>query len=149
MVDEREPPSDLSLWVTRLRSTRPDDLPPRYIELPTFVSDGIETVCEVQVIGFHGLELTLVYHPGWQVNHPQVREGRAIQMWPLSSGRVDLAALVPVSPRDTRFVDGPLFHLAPGGFDGITLPPLSPEMDMFELMRNSRVLGAAAPRMAS
>jgi hypothetical protein len=117
--------------------------------LPTIESDGIETVCEVQVIGFHGLELTLVYHPGWQVSHPQVPEGRAIQIWPASSDRVDLAALVPVSPRDIRFVDGPLFHLGPGGFEGITLPPLSPETDMFELMRNSRVLGGAAPRLAS
>lgn len=149
MIDGQDPPADLSLWVTRPRSPRPDDPAPRYIDLPTVECDGTDTVCEVQVIGFHGLELTLVYHPGWQVNHPQVPEGTAIQMWPPSSHRVDLVALVPANPRDTLFVDGPLFHLAPGGFEGTTLPPLSPETDMFELMRNSRVLGGAAPRLAS
>jgi hypothetical protein len=149
MTNGQEPPSDLSLLVSRRREPSPNDPSPRYIELPTLVAAGVERICEVQVVGFRGLELTLVYHPGWRIEHPQVAEGKAIRLWPPDpSVSVDLAALEPVSPRDTRFVDGPILELTPGALEG-DLPLLSTGLDMFELMRSPLVFMAAAPRLAS
>lgn len=55
--------------------------------------------------GIRGLDITIVWHPGWPILHPLVEDGRAAQLWP-SPVDVDFGALPELHPRDFSFVEG-------------------------------------------
>jgi hypothetical protein len=131
------PPSEgLSLWVSRRGDSRQTDHSTRYIPLPVVVADGEETEFQVLRAGlgwpgsrspYAGLDVSLVYHPGWGIEHPLEQEGRALRLWPRNQGGpADFAALPPVDPNEIIWVRGPRLHFFPRAFGSSRLPPLSP-----------------------
>jgi hypothetical protein len=136
MVSDQPPPDGLSLWVTKRDDRGLIDHPTRYIPLPVVVADREEIEFQVQRVGLGwprskspagGLDVSLVYHPCWEIEHPLEREGRALRLWPHNQGGpADFAALPPVDPNDTTWVKGPRLHFFPGTFGSSRLPPLSP-----------------------
>jgi hypothetical protein len=73
------------------------------------------------------LDVSLVYHPGWHIDHPLEREGRAARLWPRHhDAELDLGALPAVSPDDTRWLKGPRVHFRDGAFATIARAPLAP-----------------------
>jgi hypothetical protein len=55
--------------------------------------------------GIRGLDVTIVWHPGWPIEHPLVEAGRAAQLWP-NPVDVDFGALPELNPREFSFVEG-------------------------------------------
>ena len=145
MVNGGPPPDGLSLWVAH--EERGGSTPQtRRIPLPTVEADGRVIAFQVFRCAVRFLDVTLAYHPGWEIDHPLEVEGRAARLWPLSARGVDFAALPPVSPRDTVWAAGPRLHFAPGTYGSVELPPLSAEWDpMFVALPG--VVFAAAPSL--
>lgn len=54
-------------------------------------------------IGIRGLDVTVVWHPGWPIEHPLVAEGRAAVLWP-NPGVIDFEALGEVREGDVSFM---------------------------------------------
>src|SRR5262249_4121946 len=85
------PPEGLSLWVTKRSNSRLTHRPTMRIPLPVVVADGEEIEFQVQHAGLGwpgsrsqagGLDVSLVYHPFWEIKHPLEQEGRAFRLWP-------------------------------------------------------------------
>ena len=119
-------PDGLSLWLTRTSRKPSGRTTPRRIPLPTVRADGAEIEFQVFRFGLRSIEISLVYHPGWAIDHPLEREGRAACLWPLrTGGPIDLSALSPVGQEDTNWLKGPTVGFAPGAYPHAVLPPLS------------------------
>jgi hypothetical protein len=72
----------------------------------------------------HGLHMTLVVHPGWDIAHPLEHDGRAVRLWP-PSGAIDLTVL-PSLPRRTIAWVRCRVVLRDGVMGLSMLPPLGP-----------------------
>lgn len=135
MVTDQPPPTGFSIWVTRRAEGVPRPAVTRRIPLPTVVADGREIQFRVKRAGVRFLDVSLVYHPDWEIEHPLEAEGRALRLWPLEAeGGADFASLPPVHPRDLAWLKGPRLHFLPDAFGGDDLPPLSPSFDSMGLM---------------
>ena len=132
-VTSQPPPDGLSVWATK---TLGQDGSPTYrIPLPTIVADGRTTKFQVFAHGMDFLDagfldIELVYHPGWEIEHPLEADSRATRLWPrdLSAG-LDIGALPPVSHREVSWYEGPCLHFEPGAFQSVARPPLSAATD--------------------
>jgi len=129
--EERQPPAGLSLWVTRSgeRSAEPE---PRYrIPLPTIAADGQTVLFQtftsrLELDEAGALEIDLVYHPGWEIEHPLEPEGRAVRLWPRDGRRtLDLGALPVLHVREVAWSRGPRLVFAPEAYRGELREPLS------------------------
>jgi hypothetical protein len=80
MITGEPPPSSLSLWI----GWRPDQLHPSKVamQLPSVHADGRQYVFHVGQHGLRFLSITLLYHPGWPVEHPHERTGEVVRLWP-------------------------------------------------------------------
>lgn len=98
LVTGHEPPPGLSLWLVRSDEGEDDCPPPRYwIPLPTVFADGSTIEFVNFQITFHGMNVTLVVHPGWDIRHPLEEEKVAVRLWPEPSAELDLRLLPVVS----------------------------------------------------
>jgi hypothetical protein len=133
MVTGDEPPGGLSVWASR----RDDIVEPcatsRVMQLPTVIDGPVRTQFRVKETGIRGLDVVLVYHPAWRIDHPLELEGRAIRMWPraVGSGAVDFGSLPPVARRDTVWHEGPTLTFEPGRSKNPDLPPLAADIEFF------------------
>jgi hypothetical protein len=59
----------------------------------------------VREIGIKGIDVDIVWHPGWPIAHPLVEQGRAVQLWP-DPISTDFAALPEVHPGEFGFSVG-------------------------------------------
>lgn len=78
-VTSQPPPAGLSVWIAKRAG---DDPSPYRTPLPTIVADGQTTRFQAFSHGLDFLDagfldVDLVYHPGWQIEHPLVEEGGA------------------------------------------------------------------------
>lgn len=137
MRNEDLPPEDFSVYVTR-RPVSGEVSPPdnkMELEIPSVVVDGVDLHYMFRTFGMRGLDVAVVWHPGWDLRHPLVEEGRAIQMWP-GSAAVNFSGMPVVHPDEFRFVDAHItsIHFTKEMFKNVTKSPLSIETDIASLV---------------
>lgn len=101
------PPDGFSVFLTR-RGLRGEDPEPEFeqrILLPKVILDGENLDFMSHSFGFAGVNATIVWHPGWPIQHAQVDGGRAARIWP-APGAVDFGALPQVHPKELAFWNG-------------------------------------------
>jgi hypothetical protein len=130
MVTDQRPPAGLSIWATKRGKEEPEAGATRYIPLPTVVADGRRIEFRVKRASLRWLDVSLVYHPGWEIDHPLETEGRALRLWPRAADtEADFAALPAIHARDTVWLKGPTIHFIPGAFERGNLPALAPSFN--------------------
>jgi hypothetical protein len=136
MVKNQPPPVGLSVWISRVREPEPADPPTQQIVLPRIVVDGRSTQFQGSQRSIRFLGISLVYHPGWVIEHPLEVDGRAVRMWPYSgSSTVSIAGLPTVSSQAITWATSPEIRFAPGMYEQANLPPLTVGMNwMFNWM---------------
>jgi len=149
MITGAEPPPGLSLWAAREDASLTLSDEPRRLPLPTIVADGPTIRFQTFRCSVRFLDVTLVYHPGWEIAHPLESEGRAVRLWPSAGSAVDFHSLSPVAPRDTVWVEGPTLHFVPGYYGRAELPPIDGSQDFLFSCLAGAVVFASAPRLAS
>lgn len=123
LIDGAPPPDALSLWAFHAEHEK--GTPTARVLLPKVVQldDGTTTRFPMTMITLEGICLTLVYHPGWAIEHPLVANGSA---WELlhSAPNGDLGDL-PLLPLNAISWHRPSTVVLAGGLrlDG-SLPPL-------------------------
>ena len=130
MANDQPPPTNLSAWMSKVRDPEPDDPPSRRMFLPTVMADGRTTQFQVGQFGIRFLDIALVYHPGWPIEHPFEADGRAVRIWPYDkNGAFNSTRLPVISRRAIAWTTGPEVHFAPGMYGKANLPPLTDGMD--------------------
>jgi hypothetical protein len=125
MATDAAPPPGLSVWVSH-RGTRVTSRPRRVIDLPLVQADGAQFDFVERRWGFKFLDVSLVHHPGWEIDHPLERDGRAIRIWPRQPGQpADFRGLVPIDPEEFAWRKSLTIRFRPGCFPSEALPPLS------------------------
>ncbi|MFH8253188.1 hypothetical protein ACH3VR_22675 [Microbacterium sp. B2969] len=101
------PPDGFSVFLTRrdLRGEDPAAEIEQHIILPKLVVDGEDRDFMSRSFGFAGVNVAIVWHPGWPLQHAQVDAGRAVLLWP-HPDEVDFGAVPQVSPKELAFWDG-------------------------------------------
>lgn len=131
MVNDQPPPAGLSVWVARIGDSVPNVSATRHVPLPTVVADGREVEFMSMRAGVRFLDVSLAYHPGWEINHPLEVEGRALRLWPRNPDEpADFGSLPSVNPKDTSWLKGPRLQFSPGTFPSPDLPPLSADLNL-------------------
>jgi hypothetical protein len=135
MVTNQPPPTGLSIWVTRRAEEGPEPAVTQYIPLPTVIADGRTIQFSAKRAGVQFLDVSLVYHPDWEIEHPLELDGRALRLWPRAAdAEAHFASLPPVHPKVMGWLKGPTLHFLPGALGSANLPPLSPSFDPMELL---------------
>lgn len=102
-----EPPASFTVFVSRrslLAAVAPWLGGTRRIELPRFihVDENRELRFVSRSFGIRGLDVTMVWHPGWPIQHPLVAEHKAAILWP-NPVAVNFSALDEVHPDEFLF----------------------------------------------
>lgn len=130
MADDSDPPAALSAWVA-LRGQRGSGRPRRLFDLPLIVADGQEFDFDVKHHGLRFLDISLVWHPGWEIDHPLERDGRAVRIWPRPPDQpADLRELSPIDPDEFAWTRTLGLRFEPGRFPAAGMTPLSERFDM-------------------
>lgn len=124
LVDGSPPPDGLSLWVHRTDEGYEERRTAEYrLPLPRLTADGTTISFVTNDLSWHGLNTTLVVHPGWPIDHPLERDGRAVRLLP-STGPVDMAALPVIYRRAVAWTRCRV-TLRDGSVGSPGLPPIS------------------------
>lgn len=102
------------------------------IFLPTRVVVGDrELRFATRSFGVRGLDVTMVWHPGWPILHPLEEASRVASLWP-NPAPVDFAKLPEVHPRELTFTVGFGTRIvSEAGLEALTQEPLSVATDPF------------------
>jgi hypothetical protein len=124
------PPRGMSAWLTRLDRTV-EAASTRRIAVPTVIADGNTFRFRSFQFGLGKLDVSVLYHPDWVIEHPLEAESRAARIWPPSGDDrgLDWRRLPLVPLRDVAWLKGPTLYFHPGVYGKVTLPPLSPSID--------------------
>lgn len=127
------PPNDFSVFATRrlVQGDQPHFGEPLRLMIPSVQVDEQDLGFKVRSIGIRGLEVTIVWHPGWPIRHPLVETGRAIRLWP-SPSAVDFSGLPDVNPQEFRFQYGEPTTFTEDRFQQAVSEPLSVDTDLFQ-----------------
>jgi hypothetical protein len=129
-VNDMPAPAGLSVWVAKLGKEGQLDQLRRHIPLPTVVTDGQEIEFRAMRVVVRSLDVSLVYHPGWEIEHPWELENRALRLWPCQpDAHADFASLRATDPKDFAWLQGPRLRFFPGAFERGGLPALSVKTD--------------------
>lgn len=129
-------PAGFSVYISRRKLDGSEMVPEpenqQRIPLPDVIVDGDRLDYMQRAFGFYGVNVTIVWHPGWPIDQPQVSKGRAVQLWPKPSP-FNFGSLPQVSPRELQFVDMTISETAmtAAEFALATQTPLSPESSIF------------------
>ncbi len=128
MVEETEPPDAFSVYVQRqpVRDDEPVEvIPPQHVHLPgEVVVDHARHQFAARAFGLRSLRVTIVWHPGWPINHPLITYGKAVRLWPNTTG-AELGSLPVISPKAVEFVVVP-GSVQTSGADYALLAPTHP-----------------------
>ncbi len=124
------PPTTLSLWLTRRDLRAPSVSEPRRVPLPTIIEEGrtikfrsLQFGIDFANAGF--LDISLVYHPGWEIRHPLETEGTALRLWPITEALpLDLTRLPATAPDEMTWLKGPRLRFGAGSYGGMSRDPL-------------------------
>ena len=123
LVEAKRPHRPASRSGQRERAGAPADGNPRYrIPLPTITADGRtvrfqEFTSRLDLLDAGVLDVELVYHPGWEIDHPLEREGRGARLWPRDGRRaLDIGALPLLESRELSWFRGPRLVFAPSTY---------------------------------
>lgn len=131
-VDGGQPPDGLTVWLARGEITADTR-----IWLPTVVADGRTTRFQsfphgLDFLDAGFLDVHLVYHPGWAIDHPLERTGQAVKLWPRdASAPIDLAAIPVSTEGQVSWGEGPSLVFDDGAYTGIERDPLSKKFDLY------------------
>lgn len=152
MPNAAPPPDHFSVYLTRrtLKGEMAEPTIRQSIVIPKPIVDDKPLNYMARSFGMAGMDVTIVWHPGWEITHPQVDEGRAVRLWP-SPSSFDFGALPIVHPRELVFSEvafGPL-RLSSANFKPATAVPLSVDSDplqrLLHLFGNEDVAPEAGP----
>lgn len=126
MIAGEDPPDGLSVWLTKIDPARERSTAKRRIPLPTVVADDrVIQFCDNRV-GVRSLDVSLVYHPGWPIAHPQETEGTAVRLWPrMRDQGADLTKVPQLAGYDTAWLKGPTIRFGDRRYGLADLPALS------------------------
>lgn len=131
LIEDALPPAWISLWMFRVDEMLNDEPPPKYtIPLPLVEAYGtrVEFVCAQ--VTMHGVQMTLVVHPGWEIAHPLEQDGGALRLWPEPpTAAIDLTAL-PALPHNVISWLRYRVCVRPGALGSPNLPPLRHTPDL-------------------
>ena len=122
MIADEDPPEGLSVWIHRQDLSLPRAQETATLDLPEVVLNTVRTRFQALRCGVRFLDVSVVYHPGWPIEHPLEAQGRAIRIWPPPDG-CDLASLSAVPERTFNWACGPTLW-----FDDAALPAELPEL---------------------
>lgn len=139
MISGQTPPNSLSLWLLRVVKRSSGSSRENGIPLPTVVADGrvmkfqsFQFGMDFRAAGF--LEVSLVYHPGWEIDHPLEAEQRAVRLWPLVRERaLDLAAVPLTESDESHWVEVGTYHFENSAYTLLDRPPLKSVSTLFPL----------------
>ena len=107
----------------------------QHIPLPTVSADGRAIQFRAKRAGVLFLDVSLLYYPGWEIEHPPEAAGRALRLWPRAAdAEADFACFPPVHSKDMGWLKGPTLYFLPGALGSANLPSLSPPFDPMELL---------------
>lgn len=126
-VHDEDPAAGLSAWIFRHRQEGGRDGPlptaaPR-LELPHVIADGMDRPFYVHDLTLERVNVSVVWHPGWPIEHAAAAAGEVLQLWPLAAGTT-IDRLPDLDHRPVRWVTGPVLRFLPGAYND-TLPPLT------------------------
>jgi len=133
MVEDRPPPAGISMWATRGPRAATNGSRRYRIPLPTITTEGRTTrfqefAARLDLLDSGALDVELAYHPGWEIDHPLERDGRAVRLWPRDGRRVlDLGALPVLEAPEVSWGRGPRLVFAPKSYRRESREPLSAE----------------------
>lgn len=126
------PPNGFSIYVTRrsLKAELPWKGVTQRIFLPRrIVLGNKELHFMARSFGVSGMDVTIVWHPGWPILHPLLENHKLAVLWPEPTD-VDFASLPEVHPRAFSFVVGLDSRImADSDFIEATKVPLSVDCD--------------------
>jgi hypothetical protein len=101
-----------------------------YIALPGSVRVGEHELRFMsRELGIRGVDVTIVWHPGWPIAHPLVRSGRAAELWPRPAG-ADFGIMPEVHKGEFGFATGgSAFVFRDEEYKENLLPPLAPDLN--------------------
>lgn len=101
-----------------------------HIALPTLVRVGEhELRFMARELGIRGIDVTIVWHPGWPIAHPLVDSGRAVELWPRPAG-ADFDRMPEVHSGEFGFATGGTsFVFRDDEYQEHLLPPLAPDLN--------------------
>lgn len=91
MISDTDPPSDLGLFVHHF-APKSSGAAAATIMLPVMETADERVSCQGASIRLLEWGFTLVYHPGWNFNHPSQGDLSVVQIWP-PSGALDLSKI--------------------------------------------------------
>ncbi|MCM3658977.1 hypothetical protein M3147_17100 [Agromyces mediolanus] len=105
----------------------------QHIILTKLVVDGEDRDFLSRSLGFAGVNVTIVWHPGWPIQHAQVDAGRAVRLRP-DPDEVDFGAVPQVPPKELALWDGSIGSIlvTADEFARIAQRPLSVDSDPFQ-----------------
>lgn len=128
------PPADFSVYVAKrsVMGEQPWQGETQRIFLPTrVVVAERELRFATRSFGVRGLDVTMVWHPGWPILHPLEEAGRVAALWP-NPAPVDFDKLPEVHPKEFSFTVGlGTRRMSEAGFKTLTQEPLSVATDPF------------------
>lgn len=132
LVNGEEAPQGLSVWAFKQDRELPEANVVLQVPLPTVVADGRTIQFRAARAGLRWLDVSLVYHPGWEIDHPLEHQSRALRLWSAVGQVIELLSLPNVSPTEFAWLAGPTLRFAPGRFSSSQLPPLSSDSNFLE-----------------
>jgi hypothetical protein len=128
MVEETEPPDAFSVYVQR-QPVRDDEsvevIPPQHIHLPDEVVVGHARLrFAARTFGLRSLRVTIVWHPGWPIDHPLLADGRVVRLYPIATV-AELTPLPVISPKAVEIVVVPC-SIQTSAEDYVRLAPAHP-----------------------
>ena len=128
------PPNDFSVYVAKrsVTSEQPWEGETQRIFLPRRIVAGDRELRFVaRSFGVRGLDVTIVWHPGWPILHPLLEADRLAVLWPRPTA-VDFDRLPEVHPREFAFVVGlGTRTMTDAEFEEATKTPLSVTTDPY------------------
>ena len=133
MIEGSPPPDGLSIWLAKMTPALGWE-PPHVMDLPRVKHDGTTTDFQVFEFGVKDIGLTLVYHPGWPIEHPFEHSRWVRRFWPHNGKELKMETLL-WFPRDAiRWRTGPRLTFHDGLYGSRPLPPIESSMEWMDLM---------------
>jgi hypothetical protein len=139
LVNGSSPPEGLSVWAFRHDQSNgrphPEESVPR-LELP-LVDTGTTQVPFVHLdLTLASVNAVLIFHPNWPIAYLPALEGRVVQLWPLPEG-LAIRSLPKLSHRPLKLGPMPRLSFLPGhGLGESSLPALTPDVPIVDLVRD-------------